>query len=151
MTKKNIKNKNLIVLSLTLIIGSNLGAQSLDESLTVEEGPVLETVLDETVEESFETTNENIQSEEVTLDESTLPQYGIAEENIQTEAQELNIAETQCLSQEQIDTMPDDEFAKLEIPVCDEGEVILNCITIEEYEMLPEEDKASIGVPICES
>ena len=62
-----------------------------------------------------------------------------------------NVAEIECVSQDQIDLMSDDDLQKLELPVCDEGEIITegetmvpeNEIITTENELINEEEKMS--------
>ena len=76
------------------------------------------------------------------------------EESVSTEEIQVfdeNAAEIECVPQDQIDLMSDDDLQKLELPVCDEGEIMTegetmvpeNEIITTENELINEEEKMS--------
>ena len=67
------------------------------------------------------------------------------EESVSTEEVQVideNAAEIECVPQDQIDLMSDDDLQKLELPVCDEGEVMTEGETmVEENEIITAENQ----------
>jgi hypothetical protein len=124
MTIKNLLISSAVVFALSTAFLTTGWAQSSEDTAPTEE-PVL--------------------TEDTLMTEEPL----ITDESVPSEMIENNVAEAECVSQAEIDAMSDEDKSKLELPVCDEGEMVLECVPQEELEAMSDEDKAKMDLPVC--